>query len=66
MDESEALSHRASHARSCALLVAQKLGIKREAVIERIARKTGVDLHEPQSTTELLIALTELESMRLG
>lgn len=66
LDESEPLSHRASHARSCAVLVAQKLGLQRDDVIKQVAIKTGVDLDEPQSATELLIALVELESMRLG
>ncbi|SDG87453.1 hypothetical protein SAMN05216588_101267 [Pseudomonas flavescens] len=65
LDERSPLSHRASHARSCALLVAQKLGLQRDDVIEQVARKTGVDLDEPRSPAELLIALVELESMRL-
>lgn len=65
LDVSEPLSHRASHARSCALLVAKKLGLRREDVIKLVAGKTGVDLDEPRSPVELLIALEELESMRL-
>ncbi|WJO19801.1 hypothetical protein LU688_16045 [Pseudomonas soli] len=66
LDETEPLSHRASHARSCALLVAQKLGLTRDDVIELVARQTGVDLHKPQSVAELLIALADLERVRLG
>ncbi len=66
LDESEPLSRRASHARSCALLVAKKFGLKREDVIELLASKIGVNLHEPQSSAELLIALVELENMRLS
>ncbi|CRI56773.1 hypothetical protein [Pseudomonas sp. CCOS 191] len=66
LDETEPLSHRASHARSCVLLVAQKLGLTREDVIELVARQTGVDLHKPQSVAELLIALADLEKIRLG
>ena len=66
LDDIEPLSHRASHARSCALLVAQKIGLPRDAVIELVARQTGVNLHKPQSVAELLIALAELEKIRLG
>ncbi|WP_143515048.1 MULTISPECIES: hypothetical protein [unclassified Pseudomonas] len=65
LDETEPLPHRASHARSCALLVAQKIGLPRDAVIELVARQTGVNLHKPQSVAELLIALAELEKIRL-
>ncbi|WP_460141643.1 hypothetical protein [Pseudomonas sp. S2_E01] len=64
LDESEPLAHRGSHGRSCALLVAQKLGLTRDAVIERVAQNSSVDLHNPQSSADLLIALAELESMR--
>lgn len=66
LDDTEPLSHRASHARSCALLVAQKSGLTRDAVIELVARQTGVDLHRPQSVAELLTALAYLEKIRLG
>lgn len=66
LDETEPFSHRASHARSCALLVARKLGLTREDVIELVARQTSVDLHKPQSVAELLIALADLEKIRLG
>ena len=64
MDESEPFSNRASHARPYALLIAQKLGLLRGDVIKQVARKTGA-LDELQSSTELLIALAELESIRL-
>ncbi|MFJ9993311.1 hypothetical protein ACIQSO_21565 [Pseudomonas putida] len=66
LDESEPLLHRASHARSCALLVAQKVGLTRDDLIELVARQTGVDLHKPQSAAELLTALADLEKIRLG
>lgn len=66
LDETEPLSHRASHARSCALLVARKIGLSRDALIEMVARQTGVNLHKPQSVAELLIALADLEKIRLG
>ncbi len=65
LDESQPFSHRASHARSCALLVSRKVGLTRDAIIELVQSKTSVDLHAPQSAGELLIALEELENMRL-
>lgn len=66
LDESLPLLHRASHARSCALLVAQKFSLKRESIIDLIKLNTGVDLNSPQSATELLIALTALDELRLS
>lgn len=66
LDESQPFSHRASHARSCALLVSRKLRVERDTLIELVQSKTGVDLHAPQSSDELLIALEELENMRLA
>jgi hypothetical protein len=41
-DESLPLHIRASHARSCALHVAQKLGLNREEVIKTVYLETGV------------------------
>lgn len=64
LDESEQFSYRASRARSCALLVARKMGLTRDAVIDLVASRTGIDLYAPQSVSELLIALEELECMR--
>jgi hypothetical protein len=64
LDEMRPLPHRASHARSCALLVAQKYRINREAVIQRVREITGVSLLEPKSGQELLRALTLLERFR--
>jgi len=64
LDETESLEHRASHARSCALLVANKLGLEREVVIELVASQTGVSLHKPESATNLITALEALERIR--
>jgi hypothetical protein len=66
LDETEPLEHRASHARSCALHVANKLGLKREAVIELVAQQTGVSLHQPGSEASLLMAFEALEVLRKG
>ncbi|TLM99796.1 hypothetical protein FDZ73_21070 [bacterium] len=65
-DESLPLEHRASHARSCALHVANKLGVQREAVISEVAKKTGINLHGPVQAPELLQALAYLEALRHG
>jgi hypothetical protein len=64
LDETESLAHRASHARSCALHVANKLGLGREAIIERVAQESGVSLHNPGSVAQLLSAFWTLESIK--
>ena len=64
LDESEPLEHRASHARSCALHVANKLGLEREVVIELVASETGVSLHNPESADLLMVAFEALERIR--
>lgn len=64
LDESEPLEHRASNARSCALHVANKLGVKREVVIELVAQQTGVSFHQPKSAADLLKAFEALEQIR--
>lgn len=66
LDENQPFSHRASHARSCALLVAQKFDMKRDDLIQQLERETGIDLHKPQSSVELRAALEALEKLRLG
>ena len=66
LDKTAPFEHRASHARSCALHVANKLGLKREAVIELVAQQTGVSLHQPRSEASLLNALEALEALRNG
>jgi hypothetical protein len=65
-DESLPLDHRASHARSCALHVANKLGVDREAIIDLVAQQSGVSLHNPKSSNELLVGFSALEAIRLG
>ena len=63
LDETDSLDHRASHARSCALHVANKLGLEREVVIELVASQTGVSLHSPGSATHLIAAFEALERL---
>ena len=49
LDESEPLEHRASHARSCAIHVANKLGLKRDEVIELVAAACPERARSPDS-----------------
>ena len=65
-DESLPLEHRASHARSCALHVANKLGVPRSVILGEVASRTGVDLDRAHSVSELLKAFTLLEELRQG
>lgn len=65
LDESEPLEHRASHARSCALHMANALGLERDAVIELVAKETGVSLHSPESAAHLIAAFEALERIRI-
>lgn len=57
--------HRASHLRSCALLVANKLAVPRDAVIDAVKSATGIDLHAPEDDKALERALGALEGMRM-
>ena len=66
LDETLPLEHRASHARSCALHVANKLGVRREVVISAVAQCAGVDLNSPVQSPSLVSALAYLEALRHG
>jgi hypothetical protein len=65
-DATVPLEHRASHARSCALHVANKLAVTRSAVLEHVKRQTGVDLDMPGSDAALAVALASIETLRSG
>jgi hypothetical protein len=60
------IEQRASHARSCALHVAQKLGVKRSVVIAHVAARTGVDLDNLEDDDSLARAFTCIDALRLG
>lgn len=64
LDESEPFEYRVSHARSCALHVANRLGVDREYVIELVKQKTGISLHALNNVEHLVAAYEELESLR--
>ena len=63
-DERLPLPHRASHARSCALHLANRLGVTREEVIQRIQKRSGVDLLQPEGIAPLLLAFDVLLQLR--
>lgn len=66
LDEALPLHIRASHARSCALHIAEGLGLNREKVIETVNLRTGVDLNNPAHADDLLAAFKCLEELRRG
>jgi hypothetical protein len=61
-DASLPLAYRASHARSCALPVANKLAVRRSVVLAHLARRTGVDLADPASADALAQAVASLDA----
>jgi hypothetical protein len=65
-DATVPLEHRASHARSCALHVANKLAVKRSAVLERVKQQSGIDLDMPGSDEALAAAFASIEALRSG
>ena len=64
LDNPKPLEHRASHARSCAMLVAQKWNVPREEVIQKIQGLCGIDLEHPTSAFDLEHAMKYLELIR--
>ena len=65
-DPDEPLAHRALHARSCALHVAEKLRVKRSVVIAAVLESTGIDLASPASGEAIVKAIDYLELLRMG
>lgn len=63
-DPARPLNHRVSHARSCAMLIAQKFNVHRDAVLERVRKRCGVDLNRVASEDELNRAIDLLEEIR--
>jgi len=64
LDEALSLQIRGSHARSCALLVAEKFGLNREAVISDVAERSGIDLHNLENGESIQTAMECLEQLR--
>ncbi|RIK77527.1 MAG: hypothetical protein DCC68_17115 [Planctomycetota bacterium] len=64
LDDSKPLVHRASHARSCAMLVAEKWGVPRATIIDLVRSRCGVDLNAVSQGAEISTAVAELETIR--
>jgi hypothetical protein len=47
------LSHRASSARSCAVLVSEKFGIHRSELIAIVKEKTGIDMQNMSDSSSI-------------
>ena len=65
LDSALPMSYRASHARSCAMLVAEKWRINRSLVIETVHQRCGVNLEAVGNENEIVTALNILEDLRL-
>lgn len=63
LDSTLPFTSRASHARSCVNHVANRVGMTREALLNKIMSDTGVNLDCPLSEEELLKAYHYFESL---
>jgi hypothetical protein len=66
LDPQLPLNHRASHARSCAMAVAEKYKVKRSVVLDLVQKASGVDLLEITNEREIETAIEALEAIRRG
>ena len=66
LDSTLPLSHRASHARSCAVVVCEKWRVERSVVIEAVRQRCGVDLMAVKNGEELILAMQVLEDLRFN
>lgn len=66
LDQSKPVPHRASHARSCAMLVAQKWRVDRDAVFSRVQYLCCVDLTDGPISTEIERAVEILDELRFN
>ena len=65
LDDSRPLEHRASHARSCAIYIARRIGRSRDDVLAIVRDRTGVDLTKPGSADELLRGFEAMEALQV-
>ena len=64
LDGGQPLAHRASRARSCANLVAQKFKVHRDVVVERVRALSGVDMNSIARDVDIVAAMAVLEDLR--
>ena len=62
-NEAYPLAQRASQVRSCLNHVANRLGMKRAELIEKVLADTGVDLNYPENESDLMRAFDYFESL---
>src|SRR5262245_29282922 len=65
LDRDLPLSNRASHARSCAVHVAEKWRIKRSVVLIAVHQRCGVDLTAVGADVEIETAIRVLEDLKV-
>lgn len=63
LDTARPLAHRASHARSCANHVANRLGITRSELLIKVEEDSGASLVSPLTEQELMKAFHYMESL---
>ncbi|MDU2939716.1 MAG: hypothetical protein E7B59_11165 [Enterobacteriaceae bacterium] len=63
LDTARPLAHRASHARSCANHVANRLGITRKELLTNIEKNSGSSLVSPLTEEELMKAFRYMENL---
>lgn len=63
LDTATPLAHRASHARSCANHVANRLGITRSELLIKVETDSGASLASPQTEEELMKAFYYMENL---
>lgn len=63
LDAAIPLAHRASHARSCANHVANRLGITRRELLMKVEKDSGSNLASPLTEEELINAFNYMEGL---
>ncbi len=66
LDVAQPFVHRASLARSCAMLVARKLRVRRDVILEPVKLLCGVDMTAPGRDADIATAIAVLEDLRHG
>ena len=66
LDATMPFAHRASHARSCAMLLAQKFRVPRDLVLDLVGELSGIDMHAMQTDEDIATAISLLESLRFS
>jgi hypothetical protein len=65
LDAAQPMDWRAHSARSCAVLVAEKHGVKRSVVLSLVVQRCGVDLLVVKNDAEIRDAFAVLDELRV-